>query len=74
MRRLAFDKRPDCVIMATMKPAPVLPAPESTPFENFDRLFRAVVSVPKSEVEKEEAKERLKNHRKRARKKAAKKR
>jgi len=55
--------------MATMKPAPVLPAPESTPFENFDRLFRAVVAVPKSEVEKEEAKERKKNQRKRAKKK-----
>jgi hypothetical protein len=59
--------------MATMKPAPALPAPEGTPFENFDRLFRAVVAVPKSEVEKEEAKERSKNRRKRARKKPAKK-
>jgi len=59
-----------------MKPAPALPAPEieGTPFERFDRLFRAVAAVPKSEVEKEEAKERLKNGRKRARKKAAKKR
>jgi hypothetical protein len=56
-----------------MKPAPALPAPEGTPFENFDRLFRAVVAVPKSEVEKEEAKERSKNRRKRARKKPAKK-
>jgi len=57
-----------------MKPAPALPAPEaSSPFEKFDRLFRAVVAVPKSEVEKEEAKERLKNRRKRAKKKPAKK-
>jgi hypothetical protein len=56
-----------------MKAAPVPPAPEGTPFENFDRLFRAVVSVPKSEVEKEEAKERVKNRRKRAKKQAAKK-
>jgi len=47
---------------------------EATPFEKFDQLFRAVVAVPKSEVEKEEAKERLKNRRTRARKKAAKKR
>jgi hypothetical protein len=59
-------------IMATMKPAPASPAPEGTPFENFARLFRAVVSVPKSAVEKEEAKERLKNRKRRARKKAAK--
>jgi hypothetical protein len=59
--------------MDSMKPAPVLPAPESTPFENFDRLFRAIVAVPKSEVEKEEAKERIKNRRKRAKKKSTKK-
>lgn len=42
--------------------------------ERFDQLFRAVVAVPKSEVEKEEAKERIKNRRKRAQKKASKKR
>jgi len=59
--------------MAIMKSAPVQPAPESTPFENFDKLFRAVVAVPKSEVEKEEAKERIKNRRKRAKKKSTKK-
>lgn len=47
---------------------------EGTPFEKFDRLFRAVVAVPKAEVEKEEVKERIKNRRKRARKKTAKKR
>lgn len=42
--------------------------------DNFDRLFRAVVTVPKEAVEKEEAKERLKNRAVRAkRKKAAKK-
>ena len=44
-----------------------------TPFEKFDRLFRAVVAVPKAEVEKEEAKERIKNRRKRAKQKIAKK-
>ena len=61
--------------MAMMKPAPALPAPEEgTPFERFDRLFRAVVAVPKSAVEKEEAKERLKNRRQRAKRKAVKKR
>lgn len=42
-------------------------------FDKFDRLFRAVIAVPKAEVEKEEARERIKNRRKRARKKAAKK-
>ena len=59
--------------MNYMKPAPAVPAPEGTPFEKFARLFRAVVAVPKAEVEKEEARERTKNQRKRARKKAAKK-
>lgn len=49
------------------------PEPEGTPFEKFDRLFRAVVTVPKAAVEKEEAKERLRNRARRARKKAAKK-
>jgi hypothetical protein len=39
--------------------------------DRFDKLFRAVVAVPKADVEKEEAKERMKNRRKRARKKAA---
>jgi hypothetical protein len=40
----------------------------------FDRLFRGVVAVPKSEVEKEEARERTSNQRKRATRKASKKR
>jgi hypothetical protein len=52
-----------------MKAPPPSQDSEGTPFENFDRLFRAVVAVPKSEVEKEEMKERIKNRRKRARKK-----
>jgi len=41
--------------------------------DNFDRLLRAVVAVPKADVELEEAKERLKNRQQRAKKKAAKK-
>lgn len=42
--------------------------------DNFDRLLRAVVAVPKADVEKAEAKEKLKNRKKReARKKIAKK-
>lgn len=59
-------------MMNAMK-APSDPAPESTPFEKFERLFREVVSVPKSAVEKEEAKERQRNQRERERRKAAKK-
>ena len=59
----------------SMKTATRTKDPEGTPFEKFDRLFRAVVAVPKAAVEKEEAKERLKNRRVREkRKKAAKKR
>ncbi len=46
---------------------------EPSPFENFDRLFRAVVAVPKEAVEREEAKERLKNRAIRAKRKRAKK-
>ena len=57
-----------------MKDAAQSEQAESTPFEKFDRLFRAVVAVPKSEVEKEEAKEKLRNRRLREKRKAAKKR
>jgi hypothetical protein len=46
---------------------------KSEEFENFDRLFRQVVSVPKAAVEAEEAKERRRNERKREQQKAAKK-
>lgn len=63
--------------MSRMKPAPEpkpAPAsPEGTPFEKFDRMFRAVVSVPKAAVEEQEAKERAKNQQKRARNKTIKK-
>jgi hypothetical protein len=47
---------------------------KARPSIKFDRLFRAVTSVPKSEVEKLEAKERIRNRRSRAQKKAAKRR
>jgi hypothetical protein len=50
-----------------MKPSP----PAETPFQRFDRAFRAIISVPKAVVEKEEAKERIRNARKRARRKRA---
>jgi hypothetical protein len=42
-------------------------------FSNFARVFRSVMSVPKSEVLKREAKEKHRNVRARARKKAKKK-
>jgi hypothetical protein len=58
--------------MSYMKPAPEQPAPEDEPFEKFDKLFRAVVSVPKAAVEEQEAKERQRNKRKRDRTKAVK--
>jgi hypothetical protein len=48
------------------------PAPEGEPFERFDRLFRAVVSVPEAAVEEQEAKERAKSQKKRERKRAPK--
>lgn len=35
-------------------PAEPAPAPDGTPFEKFDRLFRAVTSVSKSAVQAEE--------------------
>lgn len=54
-----------------MKASPPIQDSEGTAFEKFDRLFRAVVAVPKAEVEKEEAKERIKNRRQRARRKKA---
>ena len=38
-------------------------------FDNFERVFRKVMSVPKAEVLKREAKEKHRNARKRARKK-----
>jgi len=37
-------------------------------FENFDRLFRSVIAVPKTTIEKEEAKWKRKQERKRTKK------
>lgn len=34
---------------------PPIEQPDGTPFEKFDRLFRAVISVPKSEIERRES-------------------
>jgi hypothetical protein len=55
----------------TAEPAPA--QDEAAPVEKFEWLFCAVVSVPKSVVEQEEAKERTRNQKKREQKKALKK-
>ena len=61
-----------------MKPEKPIPEPTEdlkalcnadNQFSNFDRTFRAVMSVPKAEVLKREAKELHRNALKRARKK-----
>ena len=49
-----------------MKPAPPPRLPEGTPFQKFDHLFRTLIAVPKSVVNREEAK--LKRRKKRAKK------
>jgi hypothetical protein len=39
-----------------MKPAlPPIDVPGSTPFQKMDNLFRAVIAVPKSDIDKREA-------------------
>ena len=43
--------------MGRMKPPlPPIQVPGNTPFEKFDNLFRAVIAVPKSEIDKRDAK------------------
>jgi hypothetical protein len=38
-----------------MKPAtPPIPTPEGTPFQRMDHLFRAVIAVPKEEIDRRE--------------------
>jgi hypothetical protein len=34
---------------------PPIEQADGTPFEKFDRLFRAVISVPKAEIERRES-------------------
>jgi hypothetical protein len=54
-----------------MKPAlPPVEVPGSTPFQKMDNLFRAVVGVPKAEIERREKEWQKQNGKKR--KKAAK--
>jgi hypothetical protein len=51
------------------KSLPAPPVPGNTEFERFDNLFRAVIAVPKTTIDREETKWK----RARARKKRAKK-
>jgi len=44
--------------------------PGSTPFERFDSLFRKVISVPKSAIDKEEAKWKRRKQKKQAKRAA----
>lgn len=54
-----------------MKPAlPPIEVPGSTSLEKFDNLFRAVIAVPKSEIDKREKEWKRKHGRKRAKKSA----
>jgi hypothetical protein len=54
-----------------MKPAlPPLEVPGNTPMEKFDNLFRAVISVPKSEIDKREKQWKRKQAKKRIKKSA----
>ncbi len=49
-----------------MKPQAKLRQSKGTPFQKMDRLFRTVVAVPKTAVDREEAKQ--KRRKKRAKK------
>ena len=54
-----------------MKPLPPLNVPGNTEFEKFDNLFRAVIAVPKTVIDREERKwKRARARKVRARKSA----
>ncbi len=36
-------------------PLPPIPTPDGAPFQKFDTLFRAVMAVPKPEIDRREA-------------------
>jgi hypothetical protein len=58
-------------MMIIMKPAlPPIEVPGSTPFQKMDNLFRAVIAVPKAEIDRREQQWQKTNGKKR--KKAAK--
>lgn len=54
-----------------MKPLPPPDVPGNTEWERFDNAVRAVFSVPKEAVLKEEARQKKQRAKKRAKKKAA---
>ena len=53
------------------QPHPAIDVPGSTPLQKLDNLFRKVIAVPKTEIDKREA-EWQRTHGKKKRKKAAK--
>lgn len=52
------------------RPLPPIPTPEGTPFQKFDCLVSTVLSVPKAQIDKEEAKWKKARARKNRAKKA----
>jgi hypothetical protein len=54
--RPVFHCRQKTVIMlVSMRPAnPPIQVPGNTPFQKMDNLFRAVIAVPKAEIDKRE--------------------
>jgi hypothetical protein len=53
-----------------MKPAsPPIPTPEGTPFQKMDYLFRAMIAVPKVEIDRREKEWQRKNGKKQKRNK-----
>ncbi len=56
-----------------MKPAlPPIDVPGSTPFQKLDNLFRAVIAVPKAEIDRREDEWQKQNGKAKKRKKTAK--
>jgi hypothetical protein len=52
-----------------MKPAlPAIDVPGSTPFQKMDNLFRAVIAVPKAEIDRREEQWKKQQGKKRKRK------
>jgi hypothetical protein len=51
-------------------PLPPIQVPEGTPFQKLDSLFRAVIAVPKSEIDKREKRWKRAQQKKRAKKPA----
>jgi hypothetical protein len=55
-----------------VKPAnPPIPVPGSTPFQKMDNLFRAVIAVPKAEIDRREEEWKKQNGKPKKRKKSS---